>query len=323
MRRELKAKLKTYFQNKIGAFEYTRGWLKSDCPICGAEYKFGIHLRDNRTNCFVCGYNQSPINLVMHLEDESYFNAIKIVEQNKEARYYEKPVEILEKVPVILPKGFRIASSSASTILGKRAYHYLTKVRGFSAIQVKKLKFGYVLDSQSTYYNHVIIPYYRGRKLVYFQARNMGIGPKFNNPKVEDFGLSKKTIIYNVDAIYRYSEISIVESAFNAATISPKASAILSKTASPYQLDILNKAPVEIYNIILDPDAYDKALKLALFLVSNHKVRVIRMPIEKDVNDMGYKYTMKAIDRSPIYSWGDLVALKQQLNSRRFKYVPS
>lgn len=318
-----KAQLKTYFMSKIGAFDYRKGWLKSDCPICGAEYKFGINLQSNVARCFKCEYQQQPINLVMHLEDATFTAARGIVRGLQEARYYEKPAEIYERRPAILPNGFRLIDKDDDTILGKRAYKYVTKQRGIDYRQVKRLKLGYVRDSNSTFYNHLIIPYYSGRKLVYFQARNMGIGIKFNNPKVDEFGLGQNTLIFNVDALQRYREVTIVESAINTITIAPKSVAILSKTYSKYQVDILKKAPVTTYNIILDPDAYHKALDLALELVGTQAVRIIKLPEDKDVNDVGREYTEEAIKRCNKLTWQDIMVLKHETQKRRYKYERS
>jgi len=315
-----KARLKTYFENKIGAFDYRNGWLKSDCPICGAEFKFGIHLRDNRTNCFVCEYKAQPINLVMHLEDVSYMSAKSIVAGQKEARYYEPPVEVFERKAVILPSGFKLINKEDDTILGKRAYKYATKTRGLTYSIIRKLKLGYSRDLNSTYYNHLIIPFYQGRKLMYFQARNLSTGPKFNNPPILDFGIGQNVLMYNVDALYRYREVHIVESSLNAITIAPNATAILTKSTSAYKLDLFQKAPVDIYNIILDPDAYSKAIELGLELVQKHQVRIVKLPIGLDVNDIGYKQTMKILKRTPLATWKDLLAMKFAMQGRRYKY---
>ena len=48
----LKGKLYRYFISKINARDYRHGWMKSRCPYCGREGKFGINLSLNRCNCF-------------------------------------------------------------------------------------------------------------------------------------------------------------------------------------------------------------------------------------------------------------------------------
>mgnify|MGYP000840666182 CR=1 FL=1 len=63
-----KGRLHQYFMRKIGAFGYRHSWVKSDCPYCGGEKKFGINLSNNRCNCFKCGEHPSPISLVMYLD---------------------------------------------------------------------------------------------------------------------------------------------------------------------------------------------------------------------------------------------------------------
>ena len=64
--KEFKGKLHRYFQLKVGSRDYRNGWMKSRCPYCGREGKFGINLSLNRCNCFRCGEHPSPINLIMY-----------------------------------------------------------------------------------------------------------------------------------------------------------------------------------------------------------------------------------------------------------------
>jgi len=320
MKRETKAKMKTYFIKKLGSFEYRRGWMKSDCPICGGEFKFGINLQMDRCHCFKCEYDQRAINLVMHLENAKYYEAMSIINDFKESRYNEKPLELIERKPAILPHGFRLIKEDDESILGKRAYRYVTIKRGLTINMVKRMKLGYVKDVHSSHYNHLIIPFYSSRQLVYFQSRNIGDGIKFNNPKVEEFGIGKNSLIYNVDALLRYREVSIVESAINVLTIAPKAVSILSKSVSRYQLNVLNLSPVGVFNIILDPDAIGKAIELGLSLVSKHSIRIVMLPEDRDVNDMGREYTMEQIKKTPILSWKGLMQLKSVINNPKFNY---
>ncbi len=313
----IKKKLKTLFTHELGAFDYRNGWMKLPvCPICGSDMKMGINLAQDRVHCFRCEYQGKLVPFAMHIKKMSYHELINHLLTVQEGNYVERPVEIIERKPVVLPDGYRRISRNDTTIAGKRAYKYATQARGITYAQARRLKLGYVKDINSSYYNHLIIPYYFQNRVVYFQARRIGPGIKFNNPKLEDYGIGKNSLIYNRDVLSRFKEVSIVESAINVITIAPQAVAILSKSISQYQLDVINKANVEIYNIVLDPDAITQAIALGLKLCHKHKIRIVILPKDEDVNSIGREATEDLIARSKIQSWSDLILLKQRYAKR-------
>ena len=67
--KSLKNQMYAYFKNRLGMYDYTRGWLKGTCPSCGREDKYGVHLGANRTNCFVCGYHERPLYVISKAEN--------------------------------------------------------------------------------------------------------------------------------------------------------------------------------------------------------------------------------------------------------------
>lgn len=87
----LKSRLHKYFEIKLQAFDYRHGWMKSRCPFCGKEMKFGINLGLNRTNCFRCGEHPSAVDLVMHLEGlERYTDVVRFLENEQFSGYVFK-----------------------------------------------------------------------------------------------------------------------------------------------------------------------------------------------------------------------------------------
>lgn len=263
----IKGKMHQYFIRKIGAFDYRHSWMKSNCPYCGREKKFGINLSSNRCNCFRCGEHPSPIGLIMYLENiDSFQEVLHILESGDYSGYVfkEEKVELKGKKEFFLPDGFRNISMGNS-VLAKSARNYL-KRRGFNIDELARKGWGYC--NEGKYLGYIIIPFTEHGQLTYFNARlYMGAGPKYNNPEVDITGLGKSFIIYNADALEIYKTVYICEGAINAETIGENGIATGGKAISRYQVNRFIKSPVEKFIILIDPDAKDKALDLAFKLV--------------------------------------------------------
>ena len=301
-------RLNTYFKTRMGMVDYNKGWLKGDCPDCGKEQKYGINLPSNRSNCFKCGYNRQPFNVMM--DNERFTNkheAMNFLMQFEEMGYVEPKVERSEEKPVLLPEGFKLILFGDSQ-WGKSARRYLSN-RGFDINELAYSGWGYCTEGKHKGY--IIIPFYKNGKLFYFNARlYMGSGPKYNNPKAEDFGIGKSKIIYNVDALKKYEKIYIVESAMNAQTLGDQAIALGGKAISSAQFSEIIKAPANKLVIILDSDATKEAVKQACDLSFHKNVKVIFMPDGKDVNDIGKKRTMKRVHKSKWLPYNEILKLK-------------
>lgn len=306
-----KAKLKGYFIQRLGAFDYRNGWMKCTCPECGRELKYGINLSLNRTNCFRCGYNKRPLDVLMEIEHiETYSEAIKFLNNNKDFEgyeYHEEKIELKEHKQTYLPEGFRLLNQGSSQ-LAKSARSYI-RSRGFDPELLSRKGWGYA--TKGKYLGYIIIPFLSKGVLTYFNARRYcGSGPRYNNPEVSDTGLGKSFILYNHDALYMYKTIYICEGAINATVIGDKAVASGGKFVSRYQINELIKSPVERIIICLDSDAMDKAVSLASQLIDYKKVKVVQFPDGKDAADLGHKKTMKLIYGTRYINRKDLQKLK-------------
>lgn len=309
-----KGKLHQYFVKKLGAFDYRNGWLKCSCPFCSREGKFGINLSMNRTNCFRCGEHPSAIQLAIQLENfNTYAELVEFLNKGEYSGYVfkEEAIELKSRKEVYLPEGFKSILLGNSTV-AKAARRYVKK-RGFDLNEVAMKGWGY--GTQGKYFGYLIIPFHEEGKLVYFNARLfIGNGPKYNNPETSDTGLGKSFIIYNKDALYMYRMVYICEGTINAETMGERGIASGGKAVSRYQINEIIKSPVERIIILLDPDAKDRAIDLALKLVNYKKVKVVYLPEGKDVNDIGRNKTLRLIYSTPYQSYQQLLMLKQQLN---------
>lgn len=309
----LKSRLHKYFEIKLQAFDYRHGWMKSRCPFCGKEMKFGINLGLNRTNCFRCGEHPSAVDLVMYLEGlEKYTDVVRFLENEQFSGYVfkEEAFELKGRKELYLPEGFKLLNQGTST-LAKSARAYV-KRRGFDIDTVSKMGWGY--GTKGKYFGYLIIPFHEKGQLTYFNARLfIGNGPRYNNPDTSESGLGKSFIIYNKDALEMYKTVFICEGAINAQTMGERGIASGGKAISRYQINEIIKSPVERIIILFDPDAKHNAIDLALKLVQYKKVKVVFLPEGKDVNDLGRKETLRRIYQVHYQNYQELLQLKMQL----------
>jgi len=310
LNKEKKAKLNEYFQKKLGMYVYNKGWIKGDCPSCG-EHKFGINISTDRTNCFKCGYNPKPINLLMSLEKiDTTIQVYQILNNLTGIKYEDYEVERLEvKRDLVLPEGYKNIRFGNSTI-AKAARKYLIK-RGFDINELSMAGFGY--GTKDKYFGYIIMPYYENNQLIYFTTRLfIGSGPKFNNPPVEDFGIGKNDIIYNKDSLYIYDKLYLVESITNARTLGDNAIAIGGKVLSVAQKNAIIKSPCSKIIIGLDRDAILYAVDIAFELIDYKKIKIMVMPYEEDINDIGRKKSLLISNKAKFLSYQTLQKFKNE-----------
>jgi hypothetical protein len=293
---------------KLGLYNYRRGWLKGDCPSCG-KHKFGIHLGLNRSNCFSCEYNIKPIDLVMQLESIETIHEVHALLNNIDGIEYVEP--IIEpyqlKKNTVLPDSY-VNIRRGDNRFGKTARNILVR-RGFNITKLSRAGWGYC--TKGKYQGYIIMPFYLNGKLIYFNARKfLGDGPKFNNPDIDDFGLGKSMILYNIDALYMFNKIYLVESVMNSETMGSNGIATGGKKLSNYQLNTIIKSPVKKVIIGLDDDAIDDAIRVAFKLIDHKKVKILLMPKKQDVNDIGKKATKKLEMKSRYLNHKSLMKLK-------------
>lgn len=311
---EFKTKLYNYFIKSLGAYEYRRGWLKLPvCPFCHREHKMGINLSMYRTNCFRCNYHMNPAQLVMDVEGfDTYAELLKFLDNGNftDKAFSEEKIELPDAKPVYLPDGFRNISLGDSQ-LAKSIRGYIKK-RGFNLEKFSRCGIGY--GTMGTTYGYLIIPFYYQGQLKYYNARNViGKGPRYNNPNKDITGLGKQFIIFNHDALEMYRSVFICEGALNALTMGDRGIATMGKAISQYQINELLKSQCERYIILLDPDAKQYAINLALKLVAYKKVKVVFLPDGKDCNDLGKKGVLRLVYNTRYQSYQELIAIRNSL----------
>jgi len=310
-----KSKLYSYFVDAFKVREYRRGWLKGNCPSCGRVDKFGINLSMNKTNCFVCGFHPSPINLLMEREGfDNFQDARKFINLYEGRQYLEPVVERIERTNAILPEGYHNLLIGDS-LLGRKARDYV-KNRGFDIEEMAYKGWGYSV--KGNYFGYIIIPFYVGGKLIYYNGRRyFGGGPKYKNPKIEDFGIGKSLIIYNSDALALYNEIYLLEGVINAETLGDQAIACGGKKISKYQISMLIKSEVEKIILLLDPDAIDESIKVGFKLIYHKEIKLIVLPEDKDVNDLGKEKTLELVNGNQWLDYNGLIKFRNEFEYKK------
>lgn len=311
----IRGKLFNYFQQRMGLKRSTRGWFRVDCIFCNRPQAMGINLTQYKAHCFGCLEKLNPIQLVMQIEGFSQMREVyQFLRLQDDFDAYSDYV--LKSVPikeVELPPSFKLITEGKS-LYGKFAKNYL-KGRGFKINQMEAAGVGYC--TKGDYAGYIIFPVYNNNRLVFYQGRKfVDIGPKMKNPEFEKFGIGKTQVMYNSDALFIYNEINLVESITNALTLGPNTVASFGKELSPWQMSLIINSPCKMVNLIYDNDAYYGALKQALQLVHYKKLKVVLMPIQKDVNDIGRKKTLKLKKAIPWQSYRDLLNIKISLDEK-------
>lgn len=308
--KSIKGKLFGYFQQVLRIKQSTNGWWRCNCYWCGGNYTMGINLEKGNVHCFKCEEQKPPLELLMDMQHfEQISDAYKFLSIQQEYEAYEKysRQKPREYKQVELPKGFKLLNMGENAI-GKAARHYIKK-RGFNADKLSSMGVGYCDEGE--YFGYIVFPYYCKGQLVYYQGRLfMGVGTKMKNPADEEFGVGKSQVIWNQDALFVYRKAYIVESITNALTLGSRGTGINGKAISLQQLSTYLHSPCEEYVIALDPDAWDNAIDLGLKLCNHKRVRIIKLPDDKDVNDIGKKDTIKLVKESHVMRYMDLYKLK-------------
>ena len=321
--KNIKDKLYSYFKLRLGMRDYRRNWLKGNCPYCGKKDKFGVNISLNRCNCFYCGPKKPPFWLVMDLEKlTNKYLVFKLLEEQEKLEYKEIGLDttLKEIKNIKLPEGFKLLNSGDNQ-LAISARNYIKK-RGFNPKEMALKGWGY--GTTGKYRGYIIIPIFFKDKLVYFTSRRfIGNGPKFMNLEMDEDVIGKNMVLYNYEALFMYDKVRLVESVMNAETLGDNTIASNGKKLSSYQLNLIIKSPCTHVTVLLDRDAFDDSIKLALDLIQYKQIKLVQFPDDRDVNDLGKKETLKLIYKSKYLTYGKLLNLKNERSFYTYNSKPA
>ena len=124
--------------------------------------------------------------------------------------------------------------------------------------------------------------------LVYYTKRHIGYGNRrYLNPSTQEVPNKKTSVIFNYDYARLSKTVIVCEGMFDAMTIGSSAIAIMGKTISEDQYNIISN---NWNNIILafDPDAWRENIELyKRFKSSGKSVKILHIDGSKDLNELG------------------------------------
>lgn len=270
------------------------------CPVCisknGSFYnkrKLAIRTDNFANHCWVCNYKSRNLADLIKRYHPGYFTEyltrfvgtqqLKFTTNNN-----NKVVEAEFKLPngfqlLALPNkdpNMEIAYRSAISYIAKR---FGLETKDLDPSHLWYWKFGIVLEDRA-FVNRVIMPSFTiDGELNYFTGRAfVDVNPKYLNPHVQ-----REDVIFNEININWKEPLTIVEGPFDLIKCNQNATCLLgSDLTTEYKLFLMlvkHKTPVIL---ALDPDAKDKALKVAE-LLSEFDVPVSLLDIPAPYKDVG------------------------------------
>mgnify|MGYP003637593078 CR=1 FL=1 len=277
---------------EINSHYPNKGQISFDCPLCSYDLK-GLDKGDGKGNfevnyhqgvykCWACSetYNtHGSLNKLFlkwgNRRTKSTWELIGGDFIKKTERKYEE---------VRIPKEYTsFSKGNKLTIPYKEAYNYLRK-RNISDALIAKYSLGYTTEGK--YRGRIIVPSFdENEEINYFVSRSyVGHKNKYKNPEAE-----KDKIIFNEHLINWEEDVYLVEGVFDMFFIDNSIPVLGKSVSDKLWTTLYDKAEKNII-ICLDGDAWEDAKKLYRKLEGGrlmNRVRLVRLPKDKDVGELG------------------------------------
>jgi DNA primase len=261
-------------------------WIDIFCPYHHnvRTSSAGINKNHGTFNCFSCNTTASLEEFVMSVTGKSYFEAIRLVDLNKEnfgvaeilSRQLKKEPEYKEFDPELID---RLNNSALSNV---RAKDYLLG-RGINRESVVRHKIGY-----SEKEDMITIPIHMPNGTCVGIVGRSIVGKVFKN----SVGMPKGKTFFNIHNAKRHDGVFVVESSFDAIRIEQAeghAIASLGANISNTQMSLLKKYFNKIFVIGDNDDAGKEMVKKILEKLPN-AARCVMLPDEyKDVSEIKHE----------------------------------
>lgn len=307
----------TYFNNEFGLKRSTNGWYSSHCPICDKSNKRYTHFHYGVTKCYTCdpdeGKAQGVIYFLMYYLSVSYLKAKEILEEYEESDLeFTVLVDYTGNAPIAtvnLPENYK-PILSGENMLATRARNYLVS-RKLDLEYADSIGIGYVdkrdSDFKKDFFGYLVIPFKRGGVLYYYQTRAfLGQELRYKNPNVDNLGIGKSEIIFNQDALNLHKKVFLFEGVFDALTLKDNATAILGKSLSSFQKELIIKSHCKEVIIGMDEGCIDEAKQIGIDLIDYKKVKILDF-VGGDPNELGMEHVLELAEKTPYSDLADLL----------------
>lgn len=313
----------TALEDHFGRVKSKGNEIKVCCPFCvdrtpgtpDTEYHLWINSRLNAVHCFRCGFRSSVWSLLRDLGITASsarlgdlwerFASLREDEQDQAqeiGKYLHSALKFPEEYVALYPK--------PASIMGQRAWNYLTGKRGLTEEQIAQHGIGYA--ARGKYQFRILLPVFYKGELVYFTARSfLPAKHKYLNPKREECPFGKADVIFNLERAAETGRIVIAEGYFDCLALGDSGVCIFGKELSLHQLLLVKETGVCDILVCLDGEAWKEALEIAEQLDgAGMHPRVVFLPEGEDPAKLGSEVVKDfLVSRSVEFSWG----LKMQL----------
>lgn len=297
------------------------------CPNCEKQEKLYVLKQDKKDRngelvprgtylCYRCSDEEGTmtgrgiLSLIEELEDVSFYEACKRLADGgtqADVNFSDAVGELLEKldnvdddaddakpldIPEIeLPVGFR-------PINERNAPAYLVE-RGISVERARRYRLGFCMTGY--YRKRLIVPSYLEGRLVSFQARYMRkVPPKGIKKTVFPKGAKQGQVLFNYDVARYCRRVVVCEDPFSAMRVGKTGTSTFGTHLSRGQFELLLNSAAREVVMLWDNDAIDKAIALAEQLAQFWRIRVVRLPDERDADEYSVKSLVRMIERAAV-----------------------
>jgi len=277
---------------EINSHYPNKGQISFDCPVCSYDLK-GLDKGDGKGN-FEVNYHQGVYKCWACSETYSTHGSLNKLFLKWGNRRTKSTWELIggdfikkterKYEDVRIPKEYTsFTKGNKLTIPYKEAYNYLRK-RNISDDLIAKYSLGYTTEGK--YRGRIIVPSFdENEEINYFVSRSyVGHKNKYKNPEAE-----KDKIIFNEHLINWEEDVYLVEGVFDMFFID-NSIPVLGKNVSDKLWEKLYDNCKKNIIICLDGDAWEDAEKLYRKLEGGKltgKIRLIKLPKDKDVGELG------------------------------------
>lgn len=307
------------------------------CPLCN-DYKERLFVNVGRGKfiCHNCTTAGTTVTLISLINNITWKEALTVyreysgkevaLPEDIESEVYSRLIDVdtstsnieIPKFVYPLPEEF-ILLEEAKGKVGREALNYV-RSRGVSLDTCTKQYIGYCEEGK--YADRIIMPDFENGELVYWQARTWKPQPKIPvlkqfyrkvlNPTLDEeqvaqgiVAIDKSDVVSNIDNIKENGVAIICEGKFDSYTIGDSGACIHGKHMSDEQFIkiVRNKKHISTVIVMLDGDAFDKAIQTAKRLYGHfNDVWIARLPGDQDPNTLGKKGVAEAINSAMMYS---------------------